>query len=142
MHIPDSRIRPADILVHPPDHPSPTAVDVSVVHPLQLSSPSAEEAPGAFAAAREQEKALHHASCAAAGWSFTPVAVEVTGAWGPSAQKFVRMLISRQSMRTGAACGTTAAAVWGRLGAVVAKGVATMLTRTYGCGVFPHSQAQ
>ena len=58
--IPYSNIRPADTLVHPPYHPSSTAVDVS--------------------------------------------------------------------------------AVWGRLGGVVAKGVATMLTRAYGSGVFPHCQ--
>ena len=34
--------------------------------------------------------------------------------------------------------GNEASAVWGRLGAAIAKGVATILTRAYGSDVFPH----
>ena len=92
---------------------------------------------GAFAAAREQgKKVMYTIPCAAAAWSFTPVAVEAIGAPGPSDQNFIRMRINRQSMRTGMLAGAMASAVWGRLGTVVAKGVATMLTCAYWCGAF------
>jgi hypothetical protein len=65
--LPGASTRPADILVADPDDATPTAVDVSMVHPLQLSSSSAEDIPGSFAAERETAKRATSASaCAAA----------------------------------------------------------------------------
>ena len=57
--------------------------------------------------------------------------VETTGAWDPSAQKLVRTLVRRQSMRTGLPVVDVAGAVWRRLGLAVAKGVGQMLLRGY-----------
>ena len=48
-HLPGVLQRPADILVSVPEDASPLAVVVSVVHPLYLYSPSAENTPGLFA---------------------------------------------------------------------------------------------
>jgi hypothetical protein len=132
VNLPGVLTRPADIMVAEPSDATPAAVDVSVVHPLHLSSLSAEITPGAAAASREAEKtASSAAACGAEGWRFHPVCVETTGAWGPGAQKHVRAIIRRQSMRSGEGVGATASAVWGRLATAVAKGAAQMLLRAF-----------
>ena len=130
VQLPGSGSRPADIA--DPANATPTAIDVSVVHPLQLSASSAEDTPGAFAAAREQAKrSSSTADCAAAGWAFMPVCAETTGAWGPQAQKHIRKIIFRHSMRAGIPLSDVASATWRRLSVAVAKGVACMLLRAY-----------
>ena len=130
--LPGALQRPADILVSVPEDAAPLAVDVSVVHPLHLSSPSAEDTPGLFADKREQAKlSVGAAACKTAGWKLTPVCVETTGTWGPSAQRFVRGLVRRQSMKAGTEVADTARAIWGRLSASTAKGIAVMLVRAY-----------
>ena len=83
VQLPGSQSRPADIFIADPESAVPTAVDVSVVHPLQLSAFSAEDAPGTFAASRElATRTSSAAECAAAGWNFVPICAETTGAWG------------------------------------------------------------
>ena len=131
INLPGANQRPADILLLQPDEPSPVAVDVSVVHPLHLSSPSAEDTPGTSAAAREDDKHVGSAaSCAAAGWKFIPVCAETTGAWGPGAQRCVRGLVKRRSMRVGEPVSESARLVWRRLAFV---GQAATLSGPAGC---------
>ena len=131
-HLPGDRSRPADILVLNSSDPSPMAVDVSIVHPLHLSSASAEDTPGTAAAAREAGKlASSGQACAEQGWRFTPVCVETTGAWGPGGQKAVRALVRKLSMRTGEPVAASAGAVWRRLSTAAAKGAAQMLLRAF-----------
>ena len=111
--------RPADILAVEPEEASPSAVDVSVVHPLRPSAAlaaSAEVIPGVLAEAREAEKmAATGGACAAAGWRLVPVCAETTGAWGPAAKRAVRRLIRLQSMRVGEPVSSVASVVWRRL---------------------------
>ena len=124
--------RPADLLISFPDDPIPDACDVSVGHPLQLSSHLAAVSPGALAERMEKAKVLENGPlCASAGWRCTPVCVETTGVWGPSAQKLVRRIVKLQSMRLGQPTSEVANHVWRRLNAAVAKGTAIMLTRAY-----------
>ena len=130
--LPGSSLRPADILVLEPGDLAPVAVDVAVVHPLHPSALSAEDTPGTAAASREAEKRATSAkACEAQGWRFAPVCAECTGGWGPGAQKCVRALIRRQSMRSGEPVAVTAGAVWRRLTTAVAKGAAQMLLRAF-----------
>ena len=132
VQLPGGSPRPADLLLLQPDEPTPAAVDVSVVHPLHLSSPSAEDTPGSFAAAREVDKQSSSAAdCSRVGWRFSPVCAETTGAWGPGAQRCVRGLVKRRSMRTGEPVAESALIVWRRLASAVAKGSALMLLRAY-----------
>ena len=130
--LPGDSSRPADILVLSSSDIIPMAVDVSVVHPLHLSSASAEDTPGAAAAARELGKLATSAqACKDEGWSFSPACAETTGAWGPSGQRCVRGLIRKLSMKNGEPLADTAAAVWRRLATSVAKGTSQMLLRAY-----------
>ena len=131
-HLPGDSSRPADVLVLDPSDPSPMAIDVSIVHPLRLSSLSAEVTPGSAAATRESGKlASAGQPCRVEGWRFVPVCAETTGSWGPGGQKCIRGLIRRLSMRHGEPIAVTAGAVWRRLATAVAKGAAQMLLRAY-----------
>ena len=110
---PGSPRRPADLLTSFPDDPTPDAVDVSVGHPLQLSSHLEAVTPGALALQMEKSKALENGPlCTAAGWRCTPASNETTGCWGPSAQKLVRRIIKLQSMRLGLPVSEAAGLVW------------------------------
>ena len=62
---------------------------------------------------------------------FTPVAAETTGAWDPAAQRCIRGLARKQSMRLGEALGPVAKLLWRRLSGAVAKGTAKMLLRGF-----------
>ena len=108
------------------------AVDVSIVHPLHLSSASAYYTPGTAAAPREAGKlASSGQACAEQGWRFTPVCVATTGAWGPGGQKAIRALVRKPSMRTGEPVAASAGAVWRRLSTAAAKWAAQMLLRAF-----------
>ena len=113
------------------------------LHPLHPSAVLAEDT-GSAAAAREAEKRVTNAAkaCEDQSWRFTPACTECTGAWGPGAQKCVRALVRRQSMRSGEPLAATAGAVWRRLATAVAKGAAQMLLRAFhgsSCGGGPQS---
>jgi hypothetical protein len=98
---PSSSLRPGDVLCLDFSD-SVLAVDTTVVHPLHPSARAAEDTPGAAAARAEERKVSAEAPvCRAAGWLFEAAGVETTGSWGPSAQRFVRKLIRKQSMRSG-----------------------------------------
>ena len=113
-------------------HAAPVAADVSVVHHLQLSLAGAEVAPGTTAEHMEQDKTrASGAGCQAAGWRFSPVCAETTGAWGPGAQRFIRGLVRKQGRRTRVPMAEAAASVWRRLNSAVMKGTAQMLVRAY-----------
>ena len=66
---PGTLSRPADVLLHGLGSDSPLAVDLSVVHPLQLSNDLAEVHPGKLAKAAEKRKTREQfAVCNKAGW--------------------------------------------------------------------------
>ena len=125
-----------DVVAEESSETFPQVVDVSVVHPLHPTSSQAEVTPGTAAAQREQAKHSSEAAkeCAKHKWRFTAVAVETTGCWGPEAQKCIRGLARKQSMRLGLDLPTVSKQLWRRLSGAVAKGVARMLLRAFGAG--------
>ena len=131
--LPDGSSR-SDILLLEPAEILPEHIDVSAVHPLHLSASPAEAAPGTAAAQREALKLSSEGAqeCRRRRQKFTPVAAETTGAWGPAAQRCIRGLARKQSMRLGEALGPVARRLWRRLSAAVAKGTARMLLRGFG----------
>ena len=73
--------RPADVFVVERDEADPLAVDVSIVHPLHLSSLKAVVTPGETAEQAEKAKSAHSKeTCRQAGWRFTGACAETTGA--------------------------------------------------------------
>ena len=130
--LPGAGERPADVFLAVAADGLPDATDVSVGHPLQLSLPLAEVAPGALAERLERAKsAASVEACRRAGWHFTQACAETTGAWGPSARALVRKLARRQSMRCGIPLSEAASRLWRRLTVAVMQGAATMLLRAY-----------
>ena len=131
--LPDGFSR-SDVLLLEPSEIAPEHIDVSAVHPLHLSASPAEAAPGTAAAQREAVKLSSEGAqeCRRRHMKFTPVAAETTGAWGPAAQRCIRGLARKQSMRLGEALGPVAKRLWRRLSAAVALGTARMLLRGFG----------
>ena len=125
-----------DVLASESSEARPVVVDVSVVHPLHLSSSPAEVTPGSAAAQREAAKHSSEAAraCAEHRWTLTAVAVETTGCWGPEAKKCNRRLARKQSMHSGVDLATVSKQLWRRLSSAVAKGVARMLLRGFQAG--------
>ena len=114
------------------DEADPLAVDVSIVHPLHLSSLKAVVTPGETEDQAEKAKSAHSKeSCRQAGWRFTGACAETTGAWGPAARKLVLQLIQRQAMRLGVPVAEAAQLAWRRLNTALMKGTASMLLRAF-----------
>ena len=92
---------------------------MSVVHPPHLSASPSKAAPGTAAAQREAVKLSSEGAheCPRRHQKFTPGAAETTETWGPAAQRCVRGLAHKQSMRLGEALGTVARRLWWRLSA-------------------------
>ena len=130
--LPDGSSR-SDILLLEPSEILPEHIDVSAVHPLHHSASPAEAAPGTAAAQREAIKLSSEGAreCSRRHQKFTPVAAETTGAWGPAAQRCIRGLARKQSMRLGEELGPVAKRLWRRLSGAVAKGTARMLLRGF-----------
>ena len=122
-----------DVLAEESCETTPRVVDVSVVHPLHPSSSLAEVTPGTAAAQRELAKHTSEAAkvCSKHKWRLTAVAVETTGCWGPEAQKCIRGLARKHSMRLGVDLPTVSKQLWRRLSSAVAKGVARMMLRGF-----------
>ena len=132
--IPDEEgaLRPADILLEPFVDGVVTAVDVSVVNPLHPPFSQAMAQPGLAAETRQLQKvALYKSACAEANWSFVPVVVETTGAWGVVGQKLVGKLVRLLSQHRGINIQASSREVWDRLATVVARHVASQLSRAF-----------
>ena len=109
-----------------------TAVVASVVNPLHPPFSQAMSQPGIAAEARQLQKvALYKSACAEANWSFVPVVVETTGAWGVVGQKLVGKLVRLLSQHRGINIQASSREVWDRLATVVARHVASQLSRAF-----------
>ena len=95
-------LRPADVLLQSSDA-KPVAVDVTIVHPLRLSGPSAtRDVATATANCAEQSKlAANSAPCSQMGWLRTPFALETTGGLGSHASRLCNRLTRSLSMKSG-----------------------------------------
>jgi hypothetical protein len=126
--LPGCMSRPADVLLRAAET-SPVALDVTVSHPLRLSSSIAVRGnvTSSAEAAERQKLQLYGASCQAAGWLFRPMGFETTGGIGPHGARFVRKLTRTLSMRSGVPPGDVASSIARKLNLAVAKGCAEML---------------
>jgi hypothetical protein len=127
--LPGTQTRPADVLLSSLDA-SPTAVDVTIVHPLRPSGQTIAGSahPGNAAAQAEATKTTASASpCAERHWLFRPFGMEVTGALGPQATRLMKRACRCLSMRRGGSYGDAAAYLFGGLHLALAKGRGEML---------------
>jgi hypothetical protein len=131
-NIPGSHTRPADVLVHGLVDGLPTALDCSVTHPLQLSSPLAGVLPGKQAKVVERRK-LRDSFWASkrAGWDFHPFVLETVGAWGGHARHVLQHIIRRWSLVKGCSKAEAARVVKLRISAALLVGTSRQLERAY-----------
>ena len=128
--LPDTNLRPADVFVPSGWGPHPVAFDVSVVHPLRLSSRPGIVTAGSAAQERaEAKRAYYREGCRSAGWDFSPCVVETTGAWGSTAQASINKVIRRIAVSSGIPVKHVAADIWTDASVVIARSVGASLAR-------------
>ena len=128
--LPDTTLRPADVFVPSGWGPRPVAFDVSVVHPLRLSSRPAIITAGSAAQERaEAKREYYHEGCRSAGWDFSPCVVETTGAWGSMAQASINKGARRIAVTSGIPTKQVAAEIWTDASMVIARSVGASLAR-------------
>jgi hypothetical protein len=128
--LPGTNLVPGDIFL-PALSDVPSAVDVSVVHPLHPSrSTQAAVTTGAAAEARAEEKvALNGGLCEERHWDLWAVVAETTGAWCQSGQRFVRLLARKRALRTGETYRDVLGDTWVAVAHALARAVARQLVR-------------
>jgi hypothetical protein len=129
--LPGTELVPADIFLPTLAEDSPTAVDVSVVHPLQPShSAQATVAAGTSAEARAASKVVMYGEkCTARSWAYCAFVAETTGSWNQAAQRLVRKLSRAYSLRTGENQADAAFSMWISLSRALARSVGRQLVR-------------
>ena len=101
--LPGTNLVPADLYL-PAFSDVPTAVDVSVVHPLHPSRSAKAETAGASAEGRAEEKVrLYGEQCRERRWDFWAAVAETTGTWRSLGQRLVRQLARKRALKTGEA---------------------------------------
>lgn len=126
-----SNSRPADVFLPSWTRGGPTAVDVTVVSPLQkaLVKGAAEEAGKSLQVAFGRKLRTHDAACRKEGLSFLPLVVETLGGWEDSALTFVRRLAAAQASRVGSDPGQATLHLLQRLGMCLWRGNSAMWLR-------------
>ena len=121
--------RPADLFLPNWTEGQDTALDVTVVNPLQISMVhQAAECPGhALIKAYERKMNRHGEQCKQAGVVFTPLPLETLGGWHETTVNEVRKIASALSRQTGEEEGTTVRHVVQRLSILLIKGNAALL---------------
>ena len=101
--IPGSEARPADVLIPNWTHGKDTALDVTVVNPLQAALVNqAATTPGHALSTRHKEKMSKHGeACRSAGMVFIPMPVETMGGWHEQTVGQVKKLGSALARQTG-----------------------------------------
>ena len=92
-------LRPADLLLRALQGGVDTAVDVTVVHPLQAREmPWTKEKADAFLKQAETRKTnKYRAACEQQGWAFVPAAFDSWGGVGPKAKDLLAKLLARST---------------------------------------------
>jgi hypothetical protein len=101
--IPDSTSRPADLFLPSWSGGKPTAMDVTVINPLQqLTLSEASSVQGAaLIVAANRKRSIHAAPCKREGIAFIPLAVESIGGWSKEATMNISRLAQLQGLRLG-----------------------------------------
>ena len=131
--LPGPAYRPADIFL-PLVGPKPLALDVGVSHALRPSaSPAIRDSLGESAERHEATKRQSMGQlCASFGWTYKPLCFESTGAWGPTATRFIKQLAWTSSVRGGKLPVETLLYSAKLISNSLALGSAEMLVRSYG----------
>ena len=131
--VPGSEARPADLFLPNWTAGQDTALDVTVVNPLQISMvQNAAVTPGyALTKSFDRKVAKHGESCQQAGVCFTPLPFETLGGWHEKTVSEVKKIASSLSRHTGASEGETISDVIQRLSILVIKGNAALLLNRF-----------
>ena len=133
VELPGTHTRPADVLVHNLGNEPLTAVDMSFVHSLQPSHPTAAVTAGVAAEARADAKVKQHAQqCASRSWAFVAFVGETTRGWCKAAQRCVQRVARTASLRSGETRADIAARLWLVLANTRDRSVAAQLVRARG----------
>ena len=128
VNLPALTERPADLLCRA-TFGKPLAIDVSVSHPLRLSSTLATrgEVAAAAEASENRKRAMSQAACERAGWGFRAAGFETTGGLGSGASHTIRQLSRYLSMKRGASAGEVGTSISRAVSLALAKGRGEML---------------
>lgn len=124
-----SDARPADLFLPNWSSGQDTALDVTVVNPLQISMVhQAARTPGyALSKAYDRKVAKHGELCQQSGVVFTPLPLETLGGWHDITVKEVKKIASALSRQTGANESETISHVIQRMSVLLIKGNAALL---------------
>ena len=124
-----SEARPADLFLPNWTGGQDTALDVTVVNPLQISMiQQAARTPGyALSKSFDRKVAKHGELCQRAGVVFVPLPLETLGGWHETTVKEVKKIASALSRQTGANEGETICHVIQRMSILLIKGNAALL---------------
>ena len=127
--IPGSNNKPADLLIPSWTGGKDTAIDITVVNPLQVTLlDRAADTPGHALTHRYNEKmAKHGTACSGAGLAFIPMPVETLGGWHDQSVLQVKKIGSALARHTGQEDSVTINHLFQRLSVLLAKGNAALL---------------
>ena len=127
--IPGSEAKPADVLIPNWSGGKDTALDITVVNPLQSAMVSlAATTPGHALTRRFQEKMTKHGEgCRLAGMVFLPLPMETLGGWHDQTVSLVKRLGSALARQTGQDESEAIRHLSQRLAVLLAKGNASLL---------------
>ena len=126
--IPGSEARPADVLIPNWTSGKDTALDVTVVNPLQTGLVNqAAVHPGHALVSRFKEKMTKHGeACRRAGMAFLPLPVETLGGWHEQAEKQIKRLGVALARQTGQDEAEKTRHLFQRLAVLLVKGNAAL----------------
>jgi hypothetical protein len=126
--LPGSDARPADVLIRNWTAGKDTALDVTVVNPLQtqLVSRAATKAGSALEARFREKMTKHGEGCRLAGMVFLPMVVETFGGWEESAVAQLKKLGSALARHTGEEESQKISHLYQRLAILLVKGNAAL----------------
>ena len=127
--IPGSNAKPADVLIPSWTGGKDTALDITVVNPLQVALVSrAATTPGHALTHRYNEKMSKHGEpCRGAGMVFIPMPVETLGGWHEQSSLQVKKIGSALARHTGQEESEAIRHLAQRLSVLLAKGIAALL---------------
>ena len=127
--IPGTDARPADLLLPSWTAGRDTALDVTVVSPLQVAMVrQAAQTPGHALVKRAEDKMLKHGeACRQAGIVFVPLVFETVGGWGEQTVAQVKKMGSALARQTGGEEGEVIRHLVQRVSVLLTRGNAALL---------------
>ena len=131
-NIPNSQLRPADVLVDNYSRGFPTAFDVTISHALHPScSIAGVEVGKSASAACEYKLSTYLAACNAVHWRFVPLAMESTGAVSSEVNSTIAALSRTIGQKSCTDSAIVASSLWSRLASSLFTSVGQQLSMAY-----------